>query len=705
MQFNPITADTPMRLSGKTRELAAEYLSGENKNRLHKADFSISDLNLPPDTDANVILGKLSLLIAQKTPIVIVRNEKLAGCAPLLESVQHLVPGWPSMSSVSHTTADFQDAIGLGLSGLERELIAREREGLSSEQKQFCAALCDVIQAMRIWTKRHIAAYQELILKDVKNAENYRLIVQTLERVPENPPRTFCEAVQALWSFWEFQRLCGNWSGLGRLDMILGEYLERDLDEKIITLDEARELLAHFWIKGTEWCHGLAKNSVFKPGSGDAQVYQNVVLGGKLADGQNVDNKVSDLVLDIIEELHISDFPIAVRLNEQSSPEFLRRVAEVQLLGGGIVSIYNENIVLAALKKYGYCEAEAVTFTNDGCWEIIIPGMTAFGYVPFDALQILQQTLGELDEKGDFEALFQAYSANMQIKIEAFADQQKHYRCDSYWAGTTISLLMPACRQSCLSYNNRGTKYTVCAIHAGGLPDVANSLLALKKWVFEQKILSLQEFTGILQSDWQGHECLRLKIKKAFIAYGNDDCEADSMMQRIFNDFSSQVAAIHQRHGVLMPCGISTFGREIAWAANRWATPFGNRAHEYLASNLSPTPGTEKVGLTAIMNSYCKMDFTRTPNGCPLDLRLDAGFAKSAQSVEILITLINVFLQRGGFYLQIDVVDPEMLQVAQQNPDRYPNLAVRISGWSARFATLSKEWQDMIINRATVKER
>lgn len=171
----------------------------------------------------------------------------------------------------------------------------------------------------------------------------------------------------------------------------------------------------------------------------------------------------------------------------------------------------------------------------------------------------------------------------------------------------------------------------------------------------------------------------------------------------VFNDYAEIVAASEPIPGVLTPAGISTFGREIEFAPYRKATAFGKYAGEYLAPNMSPTPGTEKNALTAVLNSYCKMDFSGTPNGCPLDLRLSAGMRKLPNAPDILIALFKAFLEQGGFYLQLDTVDAATLREAQKDPDRFPNLVVRISGWSARFASLSKEWQDMIINRTELE--
>ncbi len=165
--------------------------------------------------------------------------------------------------------------------------------------------------------------------------KRYEEIYQNLKNVPENPPRNFREAVQALWFLFDFQRLCGNWPGIGRIDKMLGGFLQRDLDSGAITLEEAREYLAHFWIKGAEWVNGT--NEDIQPDSGDGQNYQNIILSGIDEDGKDVTNLVTYLVLDVVEELGISDFPISVRLSPETDPRLLRRVAEVLKLGGGIL--------------------------------------------------------------------------------------------------------------------------------------------------------------------------------------------------------------------------------------------------------------------------------------------------------------------------------------------------------------------------------
>lgn len=723
--LNPLEDIPIRRLSESTRELAGKYLRGEFRGELREPDFSLADLHLPEGTDPLIAHGRMACLIAEKAPILLRPEEKLIGNAPFLPARRHQVPGM-GRGSISHTTADFGDAVRKGLSGLEQEIRLRMVGASAPEEETFCRALLLVVDAMRIWSRRCLGECRKRLDSetDPDLADHLRRLVEVLGNVPENPPRNFHEALQSFWMFFEFQRLCGNWSGLGRFDQILGPFLEKDLAEGILSLDEARELIAHFWIKGSEWCFGMRLYNDGQPDyGGDAQFYQNIILGGcagvKGTGAGNVDNAVTDLVLDVVEELHISDYPIAVRLNADTSPRLLKRIAEVQLLGGGIVSVYNEALVLEALERFGYPGKEAVHFTNDGCWEVILPGRTRFTYTPFDALAVFQEALFADPVPGSWEELYDSFIRRLDENIRMLKRRvrERFYteKTDPVTGETNLvpadpapdavlSLVMPSCRRNARSYTCFGTDYTVNALHAGGLPDIANSLSAIRKWVFQVKRLTLAELVGILKEDWNGHEDLRLEISRGVSCYGNDEEDADAILKRIVDDYARLVSSVSEEvPGVLIPAGISTFGREIPYAANRLATAFGKHAHEYLAPNLSPTPGTERKALTAVLNSYCKMDFTRIPNGCPLDLRLSAGIRKVENAPAVLATLLRVFVVRGGFYLQIDTVDPEMLKAAQKDPDRFPNLAVRISGWSARFASLSREWQDMIIQRSSME--
>ena len=173
--------------------------------------------------------------------------------------------------------------------------------------------------------------------------------------------------------------------------------------------------------------------------------------------------------------------------------------------------------------------------------------------------------------------------------------------------------------------------------------------------------------------------------------------EVDFIARDIVEQFGNMCDAINGTTPFKNPAGISTFGRQIYWSPNRLATPFGKFKNEVLAGNYSPTPGTDTNGATAIIRSYCKSNLKRTVTGAALDIKLLPQCVGGEKGLYAIVSLLKGFVSLGGFFMQLDIADAELLKEAQKNPQDHETLSVRISGWNARFVTLSKEWQDMII--------
>ena len=693
MSLHYLNYDVPRRLSDATHALADRYLNtDEIRNTLIDANFSV------PESAAtlNQLFAQNIRLIVENAPLRILPEERLAGAATYLEGPAHRCPGH-RFPGISHTTINFAKAVTVGLKGLEQEIfVSLGQPDRTDEERDFLQSLLSVISSMRIWRDRLIAA--------LPGSGPYAdTLVALLKNVPENPPKTFYEALQSFWFHFEFQRLCGNWSGLGRIDQLWTPYLLNDLKAKRITLDDARELLAHFWIKGAEW-KGVQR------GSGDAQHYQNVILAGVDDNGiRDIDTTVAELILDVVEELHIADYPIAVRVNSRTTDDMYRRIARVQRHGGGIVSIYNEDIVLKALQNFGY-GGHAYAFTNDGCWETIIGGKSAFGYGPFDSLQLFQDALfgTSPEEREDaskwpqftsVEQLMDAWSQKLQAHVDAVNARMTGYMNDPNNPALALSLLVDDCIGKARPYTRRGAKFTIFATHAGGLPDVANSLLAIDHFVFKTHTLTLDELRRHMLDDWKDADELRRSIASTIAYYGNDDATADAMAKRVFDRYVKIASCKHDVAGVLRPVGISTFGRELEYAPKRLATAFGTHKGVLLAPNFSATPGTEKHGPTAVINSFCKNDFESLSNGTPLDIKIHPSAIEGENGLQALVALLKTFVANGGSYLQVDVADAKILRDAQAHPENYANLSVRISGWSARFTTLNRDWQEMVIAR------
>ena len=697
--------ERPVRLNQITRQFAYESLN--HKYGLDTRKTSGVSLNHIENFGSMTEIEKYNAAIYEivtKAPVRICENEKISGAATLGNAISHLIPAqygdneiW---SSISHLTIDFETVLKKGVNFIREKVEESLIKYAGTEKEPFLRSCTHCINCMKIYHLRY--------LDELKSKEGYEQNYKNLKRVPFEPATNFYEAVQSIWFTFAFVRLCGNWPGIGRIDWLLGDYLKNDLKTKRITLDEAREILAHFFIKGCEWVSGGNYNS------GDAQHYQNILLAGVDENGNEITNTVTYLVLDILEELGISDFPTTVRINKNSDEKLLRRVSEVIRFGGGIIAVYNEDLIIKSLTDYGYSLTEARKFANDGCWEIQIPGKTYFVYQPFDSLAILQkETLNgysSVDFKS-FEDLYNKYIEDLKNKVNLLKIDThnsfiksgvpaKDWKWKSARPCTVVSIFEEGCIEKGLSYLEGGPVYNVVSPHIGGLPDTINSLYAIKKLVFDEKRISFADFMEALKSNWEGHEELRRVALNSYAYFGNDNDEVDEIGVRIVNDFADMCDDATYNSKYMTPAGISTFGRQIEWSKNRLATPNGKKAGEILAGNYSPTPGTDKEGATAIIKSYCKSNLKRTVSGAALDIKLLPSYANHENGVSAIVSLIKGFVSLGGHFMQLDIADAELLKKAQEHPEDYQNLSVRVSGWNARFVTMNKEWQDMIIERS-----
>lgn len=711
-RFDSAMADgRPIRLCELTRRFAAESLHGKYGDEAMQTMFvSLDDL---ADFDAMDDYERYNaglLRIVQEAPIRITKEERICGAATLGAAIMAKFPaargGEALFWGINHLTLNFSRPLREGMDAYVTQLVERlEDTSLSTRAKAQLHSILHVLNCLHLWHDRYMKA-----------VEHRPDLAAVLKRVPFAPAQNFHEAVQSLWFLFSFTRLCGNWSGIGRLDLLLGDYLEKDLATGVLTLEEAREILASFFIKGCEWIRSNPGT-----GSGDAQHYQNIVLGGTDADGNDLSNAVTYLVLDIVEELPIGDFPITVRVSSKTPEKLLRRIAQVVRHGGGVVAIYDEDTVLKAMERFGFPKREAIRFANDGCWEVQVPGATMFTYCPFDVLRILLQDTLHLNQEShahfdDFESLYGAFRKNLSAFVDAICTGVLDGSVRDWRNGGTmfydkfptpvIDLLEDGCIASARGYLEGGPRYTVISPHIGGAPDVGNSLYAIDRLCFREKRVEFDRLMRALQTDWQDEEVLRQYVRNRYVYYGNDNDESDAYVVRLLNDFASDCDRWSREdlhYPIRFPAGVSTFGRQIEWLPNRMAVPFGYRKGDILAGNDSPTPGTDFSGATAVIRSYAKADLVRQTTGAALDLRLFPGTVAGENGITALVGLFRGFCQLGGFFLQIDVEDAETLRRAQEHPEDYKTLSVRVSGWNARFVTLDSEWQRMIIERTAQK--
>lgn len=702
--YSAFPGSRPVRCSEKTRKFAWDSLHAvyglETKEHMAvEMDDVQGFADMSPYDKYDAMIYK----IASESPLRICENELICGSASLGYASHHVIPaiygGNIVQGSVSHITCGFDRVLREGLNSYEARINERLTRQCDDNQKRYLQSLLNTIAAIKIWHGRYLA----LIDEKRSSAENdeeksyYGALYDNLKNVPFEAPKSFREGVQALWFLFAFTRLCGNWSGIGRIDMMLGKLYNDDVSRGKITEEEARELIAHFFIKGCEWI------KLDSRGSGDAQHYQNIVLAGCDSEGSSIINPVTYLVLDVVEEFPISDYPIAVRINPDTPAELLRKIAEVMKHGSGVCAVYNERLIIDSLVEFGYKPEEARLFANDGCWEVQIPGKTFFSYCPMDAEPMLQNDVFGLND--DDERNYGSFD-EMVVKFDkAVAELVERWQAGADGYGnnpipeSVVSLFEDDCIENARDYYNNGTRYRAYSPHLGGMPDVANELYAVKKLVFDEKKVTFDELRTILKNNWEGAEDLRRYVRNSYTYYGNDNDECDDILVHIMDNYMNEVRKVKERNGVFRPCGISTFGRQIDWKDSRMAHAHGFFRGDILASNLSPTPTTDKTGATAIIRSHCKVDYSKLTCGTALDIKLDPTSVKGEDGTEAIMSLLDGFMELGGFFMQIDVMDNAVLLEAQKHPENYQNLSVRVSGWSARFVTLDENWQRMIIER------
>ena len=704
------------KLSDSTHALCKRALGGEFGKAMSAHYCAIVDSEnydkLSPWQQYNACLEA----IVEQAPIRLVDGELLAGSATFDKAREHQVPAALAgtdpkaqlFKSQSHLTPHYHKVIRRGLAGLKTEITASlENHKLHPEKVAYLQELSRTVKLMERWHRRYMDAIDQRIgTTEGAVRSRWQQVQKNLARVPMEPAGNFREAVQSLWFLFVFQRMSGNWAAVGRFDWMLGDFLEKDLEYGRITLEEAREYVAHFWIKGCEWVDTVTCIG-HDDGGGDGQFYQNVVLSGRDETGRDETNTVTYLVLDVLEELRIADYPTSVRISKNSPEKLLRRCAEVIRLGGGLLAVYNDDTVIEALERFGYSPREACRYANDGCWEVQIPGKTNFKYWPWDVLAELQRGVLKLHDETasaleyeSFDALFDAYIAHLSRRYRWWTQERVR---NIFMPNLALSLFVEDCIGTAVDYGHQqqsGAVYQVCAPHAGGIVDAANALQAIKYVVYEEKLMSLNAFMDIIKQNWEGWESLRLRLRH-LTYYGNGEPESDAMMKRLFNAYTQMVNSQKFYRGMLFPAGISTFGRQVTpeFLNHRTANPDGHKKGDFLSNNISPTPGDNLRGATAALRSYGSLDMKNLPGGTALELKLSFATVRGEDGLEGLIALLKAFCDLGCHFMQPDVVDAAALKKAQEDPERYGDLVVRVSGWSSRFRTLERQWQELVIQR------
>lgn len=628
--------------------------------------------------------------------------------------------------AVGEITPDYQDVLFVkGFGGIikeAREKIEALNEAVPEEMDQitFYRSVILTSEGIIRYANRYADEAERMAEKeeDEKRRQELLRIAGNCRRVPEYPPRSFYEAMQFIWFTQIGGILSENPLALnpGRFDQYMYPYYKQDIDAGVIKKEDAQELIDALWLKYSEWVWTISANTAdYFAGYNQ---FQNLTVGGKTREGLNAVNELSYMALKATEEVKTHQPGLSVRIQADCSEEFMAAVTNLVSKGTGFPAIHNDSVGYQMLINAGYEPEDARDWNNCGC---VVPHYRKTGEwtaaVNVNFGSALEYALNEgksrmtgeqmgLSEKPSRE--FVSYEEVEKAFYRQFANLCKHSVIATIEAQKLHQEMVPrpflsSCIESCLEtgkdLSQGGAKYNVGPVITGiGLAVASNSLAVIKKLVFEDKETTMEELDRALSADWEGYEELRKKAREV-PKYGNDDEYVDEIAIKMANWYYQE---IHQYKDVFGSpfntafMGISNYipmGRVLA------ATPCGRKNGEPSSEGVSPYVGSDKSTPLAAMRSAAKVNQEIHSGGTLLNLRLNHELVATRRGQANLGAMIQAFFALGAFHVQFNTLSSEVLRRAQEKPEDYKDLLVRVAGYSTQFVNLSKSMQDAIIAR------
>ncbi|MBI9075030.1 MAG: hypothetical protein JEZ02_06425 [Desulfatibacillum sp.] len=620
---------------------------------------------------------------------------------------------------------DHEKILAVGFEGLINQAKARLEEidrivpPDYVDQKEFLEAAIIALEAGITFARRYADMAREQAAATTDAADKARLerIAAICDRVPEKPPRTLEEALQCFFFVHIIRYIEYSSVGIGvRFDKVFGPFLEKDIQDGVLTRDEGLRLLQLLWMKFNEL--GLVYSPLLSSIYGGVAAVQAITLGGVDEHGQDVTNAMTHLVLDTAETMQTLEPSICMRYHQGTPDAVLNRCADVIRTGVGYPSFFNDTSILPLLEKWDVPVKDARDYGVTGCVYLEIPGKNivrrAYGGIHLPKILWWAMNQGVDPKTGaqwgaptpdprsftSVDDLMDAYCQQFDFFMERFVKIENTSRAlyEKYLPRPYYSAIVEGCMEQgkdCRTWQYPSMVHDICIVV--GASNVADALAAIKKNVFEDKTVGMEQLLNALAANWEGFEDVR-QIMISAPKYGNDDDYADSIAAEVHRKTARVMARHKNRFGYPARgdgSGTSgTYGAAMACPA----TPDGRRNGEAFAdATLSPVFGMDQQGPTAVLKSAAKIDTLQTYNHL-----LNQKFLPQAlegDMKKIFVSYLRSWGELGISHVQFNVVDKETLLDAQAHPENHLDLIVRVAGYSAYFADLSKGLQDTIIAR------
>jgi pyruvate formate-lyase/glycerol dehydratase family glycyl radical enzyme len=621
---------------------------------------------------------------------------------------------------IGHFTVDSSKVLSEGLEAITKDAAERESRAESADKRNFFAACRIACEGAITFAQRYAGEATRMAenTSDPERRRELNEIADICRHVPAKPARSFQEAVQSLYFIHLIAQIesGGNSISLGRLDKILYPYYQRDRRLGKITPEEAQLLIESMFLKmGEIW--NVLEETYLPGGEGpEGKTTQNVVVGGLRADGTDDTNELTWLILEAYADLRTVQPNFGIRINPNTPDDLLLRACELSRQGV-LLHFFNDDVIIQALLAKECTLEDARDYSAVGCVEPNPHGKT-FGStfaVQFNAAKCLEFALtggmcsvfglengircGGLREYSTYDELFAAY--RLQVKHFVKAMSEAMFILDEAIAELVpapfASTLIDDCFEKSIDITRGGAKYNFTGVQLMGLANVADSLAAVKRLVYDQGEVNAGELAEALAVDFSNCEPLRQQLLKRAPKYGNDDDFVDNIGAAVVADFAEELEKYTTYRGGKYQMGIFSVAFHIAMGAFTGATPDGRKMSEILGNGITPQTGMAVSGPTAISRSAAKLHQTLSSNGNTLILR----FEPKAIPTERLSDVVRTYFSLGGMQLQFNMVDTQTLLDAQTHPEFHRDLVIRIAGYSVLFTNLSKKAQDEIIGRTT----
>jgi pyruvate formate-lyase/glycerol dehydratase family glycyl radical enzyme len=639
--------------------------------------------------------------------------------------------GWCAyQNGIGHIVLDHENVMKRGYEKIREEAErAIERLDLTDaddlEKLPFLQAVVIVSNAAVTFGKRYAEEARRLAAEEVDEVRRGELlrIAGICDRVPAHPAETFHEAVQFLWFTELITQIETNGVSIspGRFDQYMYPYYKKDIERGVLTEEEALDIIECLWIKLSEMV--ILYDKITASFIANFSMGEHLNLGGQNADGSDAANALSYLCLQAQMDVGLMQPNLSVRYHEKGDPRFMIEALRVVREKNAIPQFLNDELFVPAMVERGVPLEEARCYAADGCDEMCVPGkMGGQMFLYLSLAKILELALndgrclicgrqmgprtGDPRRFTDLDDVWEAYEKQL---VYAY----RHAAVTMNTEALVHRKVMPVPFLSSTLKGSIGRGrdmtaggadyYWTSLIAIAGMSNVGDSLVALKKLVFEDKVVEMDRLMEALKDNFEGHESLRQMLINRAPKFGNDIDDVDALTVRAVNRSYEESQKYRDARGGTLTSSIwpayLTVTAHVQFGESVGAMPDGRLARSPLNDGISPTQGRDMNGPTAAMNSVAKLDHSQSVGGMIYNMKFSPDALKGDENLARLVDLIAAYFEKGGGQVQFNVTSAETLREAQVKPEKHKNLMVRVVGYAALFVELNTAVQDDLIKR------